>query len=193
MSVWSWSDLLTESNLEYELRIMSVSLKCEAVGCTEIKRADDIPTCIALMQLHQRNVHEHSQRQPPPKISRPSVEQGVGEDDWAAFTRRWNMFRDCTELTPSQLNAQLLACCTPDLEASLFRDDPDIASRSEGEILASIHRLAVIHVILSLDSWHWLWLTTSLLPSPLPSPPSLSLWNVDIDIFFFTQLFHHLI
>lgn len=66
-------------------------------------------TCIALMQLHQKNVHEAGwARQKPPKINRPSLQQDIGEGDWAAFTLRWEMFRDGTDLAPSQVTAQLL-------------------------------------------------------------------------------------
>lgn len=61
--------------------VMVVLLSCEAVGCTEVKTAEDMPTCIALMQLHQKNVHYiRDMRQKLPKINGPTP-QGIGEDD----------------------------------------------------------------------------------------------------------------
>ncbi|KAK4305129.1 hypothetical protein Pmani_022961 [Petrolisthes manimaculis] len=130
---------------------MAASLKCEAAGCTEVKTADDMSTCIALMQLHQKNVHEASDvRQKPPTINRPVLQQGIGEEEWAAFTRRWDMFQKGTNLSLGQVTAQLLACCEPELEAALFREDPTIASRAEKEILDAMKLLTVVNVALSV-------------------------------------------
>lgn len=127
------------------------SLKCEATGCLEVKRAADMSTCIALMQLHQKNVHEtRDARQKPPKINRPSLQQDIGEDDWAAFTRRWEMFRSGTDLGAGQITPHLLACCEPELEAALFREDPTLASRTEEEVLDAMKRLTVLRVALSV-------------------------------------------
>lgn len=130
---------------------MPVNLKCEARGCTEVKTADDISTCIGLMQLHQRNVHEcaDGSRQKPPQISRPTLAQAISEDEWAAFTRRWAVFKNGTDLSTGNVVAQLIACCEPDLEATLFREDAQIAGKSEEEVLASMKRLAVLGVALS--------------------------------------------
>lgn len=115
---------------------MPVSLECEAAGCGEVKKADDIATCIQLMQLHQKNVHDVTDSRPkPPKISRPTLQQDVVEDDWAAFTRRWDMFRKGTDIAADQVTAQLLACCEPDVESALFRQDPSNANRSVEEVL----------------------------------------------------------
>ena len=130
---------------------MSTSLRCEAAGCQEVKKADDMTTCIALMQLHQKNVHEaRDTRQKPPKINRPTLQQGIGEDDWAAFTRRWDMFQNGTELSPNQVTAQLLACCEPELEAALFREDPTLANKTKDEVLNAMKRLTVLSVALSV-------------------------------------------
>nr|XP_053655345.1 uncharacterized protein LOC128704271 [Cherax quadricarinatus] len=130
---------------------MAVSLNCEAAGCTVLKTAEDMPTCIALMQLHQKNVHDtRDTRQKPPKINPPTLQQGIGEDDWAAFTRWWEMFRNGTDLTPNQITAQLLACCEPELEAALFREMPTKASSPEAAVLDAMKRLTVVSVALSV-------------------------------------------
>lgn len=130
---------------------MSVTLQCEAPDCQEVKRADDIATCVALMQLHQKNVHDsataaHLQKAPP--LNRPELRQGVTDEDWEAFSRRWDLFRHSMTLAPRQIAAQLLACCEPELEIALFREDPFISAKSETEILAAMKRLAVLSVAL---------------------------------------------
>lgn len=116
-----------------------------------MKTAEDMTTCIALMQLHQQNVHAaQATRQKPPKINRPSLQQGIGEDDWVAFARRWDNFRKGTDLSPNQVTTQLLACCEPELEAALFREDPNIANKPEKDVLDAMKRLTVLNVALSV-------------------------------------------
>ena len=126
-----------------------VKLTCEVAGCGAEKTAPDITACIALMQLHQAQVHDCNPRQRPPKISRPSLQQGIGEDDWLAFTRRWEVFRQGTDMAPSQVTAQLLACCESQLEVALYREDSAIASKSSEQVMSAMKRLAVISVALS--------------------------------------------
>ena len=91
---------------------MSVSLRCEAAGCTAVKEAESMVTCVAMMQLHQQNVHGSADtRQRPPKMPRPTLTQGINEEDCNVFTRQWELFCKGTSLGPSQASAQLLACC----------------------------------------------------------------------------------
>ena len=133
---------------------MASRLKCEASGCDEVKIADDMATCVALMQLRQRNVHDvrdgnaTGQLQKAPPLNRPVLQQGVTEEDWEAFKRRWNLLSQSTTLASRQLVAQLLACCEPELETALFREDPKINEKSETDILAAMKRLAVLSVAL---------------------------------------------
>ena len=73
----------------------------------------------------------------------------MNEEDWAAFERRWQLFKTGTDLHASRITAHLIACCDQDLECSLFRNDPHIASKSADDVLASIKSLAVVGVALS--------------------------------------------
>lgn len=103
------------------------------------------------MQLHQKNVHEACDtRQKPYKISHPNLQQGISEEDWVAFTHRWDMFRNGTDLSQNQVTAQLLACCEPELEDALFREDPTVASKTENEVLDAMKCLTVSSVSLTV-------------------------------------------
>ena len=94
-------------------------------------------TCVALMQLHQTNVHESGgARQRPPKMPRPELAQDITEEDWQVFIKRWELFCRGTSLAPQQISAQLLACCEPTLHTALLREDPGIADKSEKDILS---------------------------------------------------------
>ena len=126
------------------------TLECEAAGCREVKEAEDLATCIALMQLHQKNVHDAQAdgRQKAPEVGRPNLQQGIAEEDWVVFSRRWKLFLKGTRLTRAQVISQLLACCEPSLEAALFREDPNLADKSEADILTAMERLAVVSTAL---------------------------------------------
>ena len=132
-----------------------VTLQCEVPNCTISKTADDLPTALQLLQLHDKQAHgtaaavSMADKQKAPKIDRPTINQGCTEEDWAAFSRRWDLFKSGTALHPSQVTPQLIACCETELESALFQDDPQVASKSADIVLASIKRLAVIGVALS--------------------------------------------
>ena len=130
---------------------MAVELSCEFPGCTASKSADNLSTALGLLKLHHEQVHVSgaSEKQKAPKIDRPTIHQGCTEEDWAAFTRRWELFKAGTALHPSQVTPQLLACCEKDLESALFRDDPLVATKTPDTVLDSIKRLAVVGVALS--------------------------------------------
>ena len=104
------------------------------------------------MQLHQQNKRdgpaapERFHKASP--LYRPVLHQGVTEEDWEAFIRRWDLFRQRTTLAPRQAVAQLPACCEPELESAPFREDPRISDKTEADILTSMKPLAVLSIAL---------------------------------------------
>ena len=105
--------------------------------------------CIKLMELHQRNKHDSSFKQKPPKIDRPDIKLDMGEDDWEAFKRRWKLFKNGTDVSPTQVVPQLIACCESDLESALFREDAELSDKTEDQVLEAIRKLAVLKVALT--------------------------------------------
>ena len=61
-----------------------VNIKCEPTGCNDVKTTDDIQTCIALMHLHQINVHHQPETR---QVTRPTLLHGISEEEWEAFPR----------------------------------------------------------------------------------------------------------
>lgn len=130
-----------------EVAEMTVEFKCEFPGCTVVKKAETEETALGLLKLHQANVHSNgSTKQRPPKVERPQITGGVTAEDWATFSRRWDTFKSATDMSVAEAKCQLLACCEQGLEASLFKDDPDLRSKDEESILIAIRNLAVIDV-----------------------------------------------
>ena len=126
---------------------MAVEFRCEFPGCTVVKSADSEQTALGLLQLHQTNVHNNAtQKQRPPKVDRPRIAGGATAEEWATFNRRWETFKSATDMSQAETKCQLLACCEQELEANLFKDDPKLRDKTEGDILASMKSLAVIDV-----------------------------------------------
>ena len=126
---------------------MAVEFRCEFPGCTVVKSADSEETALGLLQLHQTNVHSNAtQKQRPPKVDRPQIAGGATAEEWATFNRRWETFKSATDMSQAETKCQLLACCEQELEANLFKDDPKLRDKTEGDILAAMKSLAVIDV-----------------------------------------------
>ena len=89
--------------------------------------------------------HALSTGPPRPKISRPTVDEGISLEDWLYFEQRWQEYKDATRVAGLDLIYQLLDCCNPDgLRKNLVRVHRDtVASCNEYELLANIKKLAV--------------------------------------------------
>ena len=51
-------------------------------------------------------------------------------------------------MTADQIPVQLIACCELPLEAALFREDPQMTSKPDANILVTLKQLAVMRVAL---------------------------------------------
>ena len=126
---------------------MAIEFRCEFPGCTVVKSAASEETALGLLQLHQTNVHSNAtQKQRPPKVDRPQIAGGATAEEWATFNQYRETFKSATNMSQAETKCQLLACCEQELEASLFKDDPKLRDRTEGDILAAMKSLAVIDV-----------------------------------------------
>ena len=115
---------------------------------------DDIDAVVAAAQL---NIHALTHRntpaatkQKPPKIDRPHLTRGTTEEEWNTFVKRWNLFKQGTDIPNGQVATQLWQCCEADLENDLFKDIDDIRTVDEANLLAAMKRLAVISTATSV-------------------------------------------
>ena len=81
-------------------------------------------------------------------MNRPSISKGLSEEEWNTVKRKWEIFKNSTNIPHNQLSTQLWQCCTEELTSELFRDIPNIATIGEVELLAGIKQLAVLSVAL---------------------------------------------
>ena len=70
--------------------------------------------------------------------------------DWTSFVAEWGNFKRCTGIADNQVTDQLYQCCEKSLARLLIREEPDIVSQGETELLAAMKRLAVIKIATSV-------------------------------------------
>lgn len=138
---------------------MSVSLTCQAPGCEATIVGASEAIALALFNshmLHHSTNHlananlEANSKQKAPKMDRPRIGSDVSEEEWNNFSRRWNLFRRCTDMQPAEITAQLFLCCEEDLGDQLLKEDPTAADGTHETLFNAIKRLAVIPVAVSV-------------------------------------------
>ena len=110
------------------------------------KTADTDATTQGMLQLHQANVHANSLRQKASTVDRPKVGRGISGEEWSMFTRKLDMFKASTQIGKDELPSQLLACCEPNLENTLYQNCSDLLTGNETALLVNIKDLSVIDV-----------------------------------------------
>ena len=129
-------------------------INCPITTCAYT--TDDVEAIIAAAQLnihaltHQPGANTAVSKQKPPKIGRPTVSRGTTEEEWHTFLKRWDLFKQGTDIPPGQLTTQLWQCCNRDLEDDLFKDIDNVSAVAENTLLAAIKRLAVISTATTL-------------------------------------------
>ena len=124
-----------------------VIVACPATGCS-YKTADLPPEVIApLLQIHaQEHTRAPVTASKGPKLNRPVIDVGVVEETWNAFIRRWDTFRQGSDISEAAAPTQLFQCASEPLGDLLLKSDPALMSRSTREVLAAMRSIAVIPV-----------------------------------------------
>ena len=132
-----------------------MKIPCQFPGCeVEIEHTSEA-VAVAMFQSHvvshsqvTTSAKVPSQRLPP--IPRPEVKQNISEEDWISFMAEWTNFKHFTEIGDNPIPDQLYQCCDKNLAKLLIREQPDIVSRGEKDLLAAMKKLAVIHIATSV-------------------------------------------
>ena len=124
-----------------------VIVSCPSPGCTYT--TDDLPPEVIapLLSIH---AVEHTRPQTPssrgPKLNRPTIDVGVDEETWNAFTRRWETFKLGSNISEEAAPTQLFQCTSDALGDLLLKSDPKLTTRPTAEVLKIMRSLAVIPV-----------------------------------------------
>ena len=127
-------------------------MSCPVPGCDH-KTPEGLPSFELIyndLNLHTKYVHADppeatKQVLPKPKeLPRPELDEGITESDWQHFKEKWDRYkRSClTTATQTVTQDQLRACCSDQLEKSLYNSGLNAAA-TEDDLLKSMKELSV--------------------------------------------------
>ena len=129
-------------------------IHCSHTGCVYTTGDNEPAIVVELLKIHAMSHATPAPPQPaatvtrqkPPKLNRPSISKGLSDEEWNTVSRKWEIFKNSTNIPDEQLSTQLWQCCDEELTSELFRDIPNISTIGEGDLLDSIKQLAVLSV-----------------------------------------------
>ena len=124
-------------------------VQCHITGC-EFKTPDVSDAVGAVMLGHHLSTSHAPAPKKVPAIPQPKVTGNIYEDQWDCFEREWGVYKETVEIAANKVPVYLLACCSPELKASVERSNPHITKKPEANVLAAIKRHAVISVAASV-------------------------------------------
>ena len=133
------------------------SLDCEVTGCTWASREGaTLEQSIQLLTMHNKIKHTDIfggpvdqtsslvTRARPESLPRPAIAEGATEADFARFEDKWARYKRSTlaQATPQHVLDQLWACCSTELETSVYNTGAN-SNTAEKELMEAIKKLAV--------------------------------------------------
>ena len=131
-------------------------MPCPVPGCGHLTPAG-LPSFELIyndLNLHTKYVHADAPANPipnpnpvqpkPKELPRPELDEGITESDWQHFVEKWTRYkRSClSTATETIVQDQLRACCTDQLEKSLYNSGIS-ATATEADLLKSMKELSV--------------------------------------------------
>ena len=105
---------------------------------------------LAVITMHMEYAHPTPNAQnsasnsKAPKFEAPSIDAGVDEEAWVAFTLRWQQYCQGSRISPDLQSLQLFQCASQALGNLLLMSKPHITSCFPDVVLEELRRLAVI-------------------------------------------------
>ena len=134
---------------------MATNMVCPLPDCDYSTGDQTEPVAIAYLNAHMyAHQSQPAQQQAAasvvhrggPKLDRPTIETGVSMEDWIMFTRRWNIFREGSQIPNNNASHHLFQCADGALGDALLKTDPDIINKDVDTVLNSMKKLAVIPI-----------------------------------------------
>ena len=134
-------------------------IPCASPGClyntdTQVPPDSDLPTKLALLQIHDKNAHtiaaapQAAQGHQPTqrlKLEPPKLSAGSDQETWELFLRSWALYKAGMNIGDTQSSVYLFNCLEQDLREDILRANPStqISDMSEADLTAAIKTLAV--------------------------------------------------
>ena len=139
-----WNDQVTTMTI----------LACPIPGCGFTTQDVDVIGAAAILNVHS-NVHTAAPSPAlpmmrGPKLERPKLQLNSTNEDWNAFSRRWETFRVGSGIHNDAASGQLLECTSERLGNIVLRADPMFTSKPLTDSLKILKSIAVVTVALGV-------------------------------------------
>ncbi len=135
---------------------MNTSIQCQFPECQFVAESASEAVAIVMFNSHLISHQQPAQsgpgpaKQKIPPIKRPEIKQDVSDEDWSTFVTEWGNLKRCTDIPVGCDADQLFQCCERSLARLLLRENPNIISEGEDNLMEAINQMAVIKVATSV-------------------------------------------
>ena len=112
---------------------------------------EDVDSILSAAQLNTHTfAHQQGEnvtvsiKQKPLKNERPALSRISTEEEWHTFLRRWDLFKQGTNIPRGQISNQLWQCFYEDFEDDLFQDITNVSDTDQHALLAVISTTASV-------------------------------------------------
>ena len=112
---------------------------------------EDVDSILSAAQLNTHTfAHQQGEnvtvsiKQEPLKNERPALSRISTEEEWHTFLRRWDLFKQGTNIPRGQISNQLWQCFYEDFEDDLFQDITNVSDTDQHALLAVISTAASV-------------------------------------------------
>ena len=112
---------------------------------------EDVDSILSAAQLNKHTfAHQQGEnvtvsiKQKPLKNERPALSRISTEEEWHTFLRRWDLFKQGTNIPRGQISNQLWQCFYEDFEDDLFQDITNVSDTDQHALLAVISTAASV-------------------------------------------------
>ena len=112
---------------------------------------EDVDSILSVAQLNTHTfAHQQGEnvtvsiKQKPLKNERPALSRISTEEEWHTFLRRWDLFKQGTNIPRGQISNQLWQCFYEDFEDDLFQDITNVSDTDQHALLAVISTAASV-------------------------------------------------
>jgi hypothetical protein len=134
---------------------MTTQIACPFPECDY--ETDEVTEAVAIALLNAHiHVHSHPPQAPAatasvarmkgPRLEQPRIEAGVTTEKWNAFVRRWETFKDGSDIDNNSATLQLFYCAHEALGDIILRAEKTFASKPLTEALQIMKSFTVIPV-----------------------------------------------
>ena len=130
---------------------MASVVECQFTGCGFKVTNDSEKIALAMFESHMLTHSQPVRKLNLPPMPRPEINQDITEEDWVCTNTEWTNYKSylkstCPTISDEEIVKQLHQCCEKGLGRLVIREQPDLLSKNEEEVLKAIKKFAVAKV-----------------------------------------------